>query len=44
MFNVDGAAGENRLMMEESLEIMIRFWVSEESFEYKGKYWTVRRP
>jgi len=44
MFDVDGAAGENRRMMEESLEIMLRFWLSEEPFEYKGKYWTARRP
>ena len=44
MFDVDGAAGENRRMMEESLEIMLRFWTSDGPFEYKGKYWTARRP
>ena len=44
MFNVDGGSGENRRMTEESLEIMIRFWESEEPFEYVGEFWTVRRP
>lgn len=44
MFDIDGMAGENREMAEESLEIMRRFWTSEEPFEYRGKFWTVRRP
>ena len=44
MFDVDAAAGENRDMMAESLEIMIKFWTSTEPFEYVGKYWTTRRP
>ena len=44
MFDVDGMAGQNREMAEESLEIMMKFWLSESEFEYEGKYWTVRRP
>jgi len=44
MFNVDGASGENREMTEESLSIMRQFWESEAPFEFKGKFWTVRRP
>ena len=44
MFDVDGASGENRRMMEESLEIMVKYWTSDGPFEYKGKYWTARRP
>ena len=44
MFNVDGLAGENREMTEESLKIMKLFWNSDDEFEYTGKFWTVRRP
>ena len=44
MFGVDGDSGENRKMTEESLEIMQRFWESDCSFDFKGKYWNVRRP
>ena len=44
MFGIDGMAGENREMAEESLEIMRLFWESEEPFEYQGKFWSVKRP
>jgi alkanesulfonate monooxygenase SsuD/methylene tetrahydromethanopterin reductase-like flavin-dependent oxidoreductase (luciferase family) len=44
MFNVDGMAGENRAMTEESLAIMQRLWTAEEPFVHEGRYWTVRRP
>jgi alkanesulfonate monooxygenase SsuD/methylene tetrahydromethanopterin reductase-like flavin-dependent oxidoreductase (luciferase family) len=44
MFNIDVPSGLNRLMMEEAIEIMVRFWESESPFEYKGQFWTVRRP
>lgn len=44
LFNVDAMAGQNREMMAESLEIMIRLWTSTEPFRHKGKYWTVQRP
>ncbi|MEG4320464.1 MULTISPECIES: LLM class flavin-dependent oxidoreductase [unclassified Microcoleus] len=44
MFDVDGMAGQNREMTEESLEIMLKLWQSSEPFEYRGKFWVVRRP
>ena len=44
MFDVDGRSGVNREMTRESLEIMLRLWSDEGPFEYKGKYWTVRKP
>lgn len=44
MFNVDGAKGENRDMVAESVEIMTRLWESEEPFTYEGEHWTVSRP
>lgn len=44
MFNVDHKAGAHREMAAESVEIMTRFWNSSRPFEYRGKYWTVRRP
>ena len=44
MFDVDGAAGEAREMTEESLDIMMKFWASEEPFRHEGKFWTAVRP
>lgn len=44
MFDIDHKAGVHREMTAESIAIMIRFWKSEGPFEYKGKFWTVRRP
>lgn len=43
LFNVDGAAGENRKMTLEALDIILKLWTSTEPFEYKGQYWTVNR-
>ncbi len=44
MFNVDGMKGEHRVMLEESLNIIMGLWGDDENFEFKGKYWTVRKP
>ncbi len=44
LFDVDAMTGENRDMMFESLEIMIKLWTSTEPFRYEGTYWTVQRP
>jgi hypothetical protein len=44
MFNVDGMSGVNREMTRESLDIILRMWSDEPSFEYKGKFWTVSKP
>src|SRR5689334_13967491 len=43
MFNVDGMSGVNRDMTRESLDIILRMW-TEESFDYKGKFWHVTKP
>jgi alkanesulfonate monooxygenase SsuD/methylene tetrahydromethanopterin reductase-like flavin-dependent oxidoreductase (luciferase family) len=44
MFNVDGEAGDNRLMTREALDIILQLWSSDEPFHYEGKYWQVDRP
>jgi alkanesulfonate monooxygenase SsuD/methylene tetrahydromethanopterin reductase-like flavin-dependent oxidoreductase (luciferase family) len=44
MFNVDGTAGENRVMALEALEIMLRLWTSDPPISYAGKYWTLNPP
>jgi alkanesulfonate monooxygenase SsuD/methylene tetrahydromethanopterin reductase-like flavin-dependent oxidoreductase (luciferase family) len=44
LFDIDGMAGENRDMMAESLEIMVKLWTTREAFRHEGKYWTVQRP
>ena len=44
MFNVDGMSGVNREMTRESLDIILRMWSDEPSFEHKGKFWTVSKP
>ena len=43
-FGVDGAKGENRVMMREALEIMLGIWAAEGEFKYQGKYWNVHIP
>jgi alkanesulfonate monooxygenase SsuD/methylene tetrahydromethanopterin reductase-like flavin-dependent oxidoreductase (luciferase family) len=43
MFNVDAAAGENRAMAREGLEIMVKYWTEPGPWRYEGKYWTVER-
>ena len=44
MFGVDGMSGQNREMTREALDIILRLWGDEPSFEYKGKYWNVTKP
>lgn len=44
MFDVDAMAGQNRRMMAEALDIMVRFWTSDGPFEHRGEFWTARRP
>jgi alkanesulfonate monooxygenase SsuD/methylene tetrahydromethanopterin reductase-like flavin-dependent oxidoreductase (luciferase family) len=44
LFNVDGMAGENRRMMAESLDIMLKLWESDGGLDYEGTYWTVHQP
>ena len=44
MFDVDGMSGQNREMTREALDIILRLWSDEPSFEFKGKYWNVNKP
>src|SRR3954453_24175844 len=44
MFNVDGMSGQNREMTREALDIILRMWSEEKSFEHHGKYWNVSKP
>ncbi|MGH7039061.1 MAG: LLM class flavin-dependent oxidoreductase [Stellaceae bacterium] len=43
MFNVDGMSGVNRDMTREALDIILKLWIAEEPFDYKGKFWNVSR-
>ena len=44
MFQVDGTAGVNREMTREALDIILRMWSDEPTFDYKGKFWQVAKP
>jgi alkanesulfonate monooxygenase SsuD/methylene tetrahydromethanopterin reductase-like flavin-dependent oxidoreductase (luciferase family) len=44
MFDVDGTTGVHREMTREALDIILRLWSDEPSFEFKGKHWNVSKP
>ena len=44
MFNVDGMSGVNREMTCEALDIILRLWSDEPSFQYRGKFWNIDKP
>lgn len=44
LFGIDGLEGENREMMWESLDAILRLWSDPEPFESQGKHWTVNKP
>jgi alkanesulfonate monooxygenase SsuD/methylene tetrahydromethanopterin reductase-like flavin-dependent oxidoreductase (luciferase family) len=44
MFQVDGNAGVNREMTREALDIILRMWSDEPTFDYKGQFWQVAKP
>jgi alkanesulfonate monooxygenase SsuD/methylene tetrahydromethanopterin reductase-like flavin-dependent oxidoreductase (luciferase family) len=44
LFGVDGAAGENRDMMVEAFDLMVKFWTSQGPFEHKGAFYKGGRP
>ncbi len=39
LFNVDGAAGQQRDMVREAIDIMLQVWTSEGEAEFNSKYW-----
>lgn len=44
LFGVDGLEGENRTMMWESLDAILRLWSDPEPFEHEGEHWTITKP
>jgi alkanesulfonate monooxygenase SsuD/methylene tetrahydromethanopterin reductase-like flavin-dependent oxidoreductase (luciferase family) len=44
MFGVDAATGENRDMMIEAFELMVKFWTIDGPFQHEGKYYKGGRP
>jgi alkanesulfonate monooxygenase SsuD/methylene tetrahydromethanopterin reductase-like flavin-dependent oxidoreductase (luciferase family) len=44
LFGVDGATGENRAMMAEAFDLMVKFWTSDGPFEHQGRYYKGGRP
>lgn len=44
LFGVDGESGENRRMMWESLDAILRLWSDPEPYEWTGEFWTVNKP
>jgi alkanesulfonate monooxygenase SsuD/methylene tetrahydromethanopterin reductase-like flavin-dependent oxidoreductase (luciferase family) len=44
MFHVDGNSGVNREMTREALDIILRLWSDETSFDFEGKFWNVSKP
>ncbi|HLG89089.1 MAG TPA: LLM class flavin-dependent oxidoreductase [Alphaproteobacteria bacterium] len=39
LFGVDGAHGEHREMMNESIDLIVKLWTSTGSFEHQGKHY-----
>jgi alkanesulfonate monooxygenase SsuD/methylene tetrahydromethanopterin reductase-like flavin-dependent oxidoreductase (luciferase family) len=44
LFDIDAAAGQQRAMTKEALEIMVRLWTDPDPWEYRGQYWNVNNP
>jgi alkanesulfonate monooxygenase SsuD/methylene tetrahydromethanopterin reductase-like flavin-dependent oxidoreductase (luciferase family) len=44
MFHVDGNSGQHREMTREALDIILRLWGDEPTFDFEGKYWSVSKP
>ena len=44
MFHVDGMGGVNREMTREALDIILRLWSDEPTFDYEGQFWNVSKP
>jgi alkanesulfonate monooxygenase SsuD/methylene tetrahydromethanopterin reductase-like flavin-dependent oxidoreductase (luciferase family) len=44
LFGIDAAAGENRKMMWEGIDAILRLWSDPEPYEWTGEFWTVNKP
>lgn len=43
-FGINAAAGEQRPMMREAIDIIRKVWQADASFEYQGDYWQISVP
>ncbi|WP_416435107.1 LLM class flavin-dependent oxidoreductase [Priestia megaterium] len=44
LFNLDVKSGENRKMMIEAFELIQKLWSDEETFEFRGEYYSANQP
>jgi alkanesulfonate monooxygenase SsuD/methylene tetrahydromethanopterin reductase-like flavin-dependent oxidoreductase (luciferase family) len=44
LFGIDGMEGENRRMLWEGLDAILRLWSDPGPYESKGEFWTVNKP
>lgn len=44
LFGIDGAAGDHRRMMWESLDAILRLWSDPGPYESTGEFWTINKP
>jgi alkanesulfonate monooxygenase SsuD/methylene tetrahydromethanopterin reductase-like flavin-dependent oxidoreductase (luciferase family) len=44
LFGIDGKSGQNRRMMWESIDAILRLWTDPEPYEWTGEFWTVNKP
>lgn len=44
LFGVDAQSGQNRKMMWESIDAILRLWTDPEPYEWTGEFWTVNKP
>lgn len=44
LYGIDGAAGQHREMMVESLDAIVRLWTDPGPYDHTGQFWTVNKP
>jgi alkanesulfonate monooxygenase SsuD/methylene tetrahydromethanopterin reductase-like flavin-dependent oxidoreductase (luciferase family) len=44
LFGIDGASGQHRRMMWESLDAIVRLWTDPDPYQSTGEFWTVNKP
>jgi alkanesulfonate monooxygenase SsuD/methylene tetrahydromethanopterin reductase-like flavin-dependent oxidoreductase (luciferase family) len=44
MFGVDGMNGENRVMVNESIDVILNLWTQPPGWKHEGKYWKAAVP
>jgi alkanesulfonate monooxygenase SsuD/methylene tetrahydromethanopterin reductase-like flavin-dependent oxidoreductase (luciferase family) len=43
MFNVDPSTGENRRMLREGLQILMKYWTEKGPWRFEGEFWTCEK-